>query len=90
MDGVGGRPAWAWIFIIEGLATVAVALASFYMIQDFPATAQFLTEEERTAVLLRLQADQRVSARGEEFKWKNVRSALTDWKIWITSESSQS
>ncbi len=22
MDGVGGRPGWAWIFILEGMATV--------------------------------------------------------------------
>jgi uncharacterized membrane protein len=22
MDGIGGRPGWAWIFIIEGLVTV--------------------------------------------------------------------
>jgi MFS family permease len=24
MDGVGGKPGWAWIFILEGLATLAV------------------------------------------------------------------
>lgn len=24
MDGVGGKPGWAWIFILEGLATLVV------------------------------------------------------------------
>ena len=23
MDGVGGRPGWAWIFLLEGIATVS-------------------------------------------------------------------
>jgi len=24
MEGVGGRPGWAWIFILEGLVTIVV------------------------------------------------------------------
>ena len=46
MDGISGKPAWAWIFILEGLFTVLVGIASFWVIQDFPETAKFLTEEE--------------------------------------------
>lgn len=46
MDDIGGKPAWAWIFILEGLFTVLVGIASFWVIQDFPETAKFLTEEE--------------------------------------------
>ena len=38
MDGVGGKPAWAWIFILEGLITVLAGAASFWIIQDFPDT----------------------------------------------------
>ena len=47
MDGISGKPAWAWIFIIEGLLTVLVGITSFWVIQDFPDTAKFLTEDER-------------------------------------------
>ena len=46
MDGVGGKPGWAWIFILEGLATIVAAAASFFIIQDFPDTARFLSEAE--------------------------------------------
>lgn len=38
---------WAWIFILEGLATVVAGLFSYWIIQDFPDTAKFLSEEER-------------------------------------------
>ena len=46
MDGIGGRPGWAWIFILEGLFTVLVACASPWVLQDFPESAKFLSEVE--------------------------------------------
>jgi len=48
MNGIAGRPGWAWIFIVEGSLTILVACASPWIIQDFPETAKFLTETERT------------------------------------------
>ncbi|KAI5118029.1 hypothetical protein M0805_004894 [Coniferiporia weirii] len=83
MDGVGGKPAWAWVFILEGLFTVLVAIASFWMVQDFPDTAGFLTEDERNFIIDRLQADQQFSAGGEAFKMKHVWQGLSDKKTWI-------
>ena len=46
MNGVAGKPAWAWIFILEGLVTVMAGLASFWIVQDFPDRAKFLNDEE--------------------------------------------
>ncbi|KAI0067785.1 MFS general substrate transporter [Artomyces pyxidatus] len=83
MDGIGGKPGWAWIFILEGLATVVVGAASFWVIQDFPETAKFLTEAERVFVIRRLQNDQKFSAGGENFQFKYVWQCLTDWKTYI-------
>ncbi|TFK39767.1 MFS general substrate transporter [Crucibulum laeve] len=83
MEGVGGKPAWAWIFILEGLVTVLAGLASFWIIQDFPDTAKFLTEAERTVVVRRLQSDDQFSAAGEKLKMKYIWKSLLDWKTWI-------
>jgi len=38
MKGVGGRPGWAWIFILEGLATIIVAAFAKFLINDNPET----------------------------------------------------
>ncbi|KAJ6518934.1 MFS general substrate transporter [Mycena sanguinolenta] len=84
MEGVGGKPAWAWIFIIEGLATILVGIASYWMVQDFPDTAKFLTESERTFVIRRLQGDDQYSAAGEKLKMKNVTASFRDWKTWFS------
>lgn len=32
MDGIGGKPGWAWIFILEGLATIVIAVLSYFMV----------------------------------------------------------
>lgn len=36
MDGVGGKPGWSWIFILEGIATVLVAFFAKWLIHDSP------------------------------------------------------
>ncbi|KAG6381714.1 major facilitator superfamily domain-containing protein [Boletus reticuloceps] len=87
LEGVGGRPAWSWIFIIEGLATVVAGALSFWIIVDFPEDAAFLTEAERTVVIRRLQGDDQFSAAGERLKWKNIVASLTDWKTYLYSTS---
>ncbi|EHK22573.1 uncharacterized protein TRIVIDRAFT_191312 [Trichoderma virens Gv29-8] len=87
MDGVGGLAGWRWIFILEGIATVLVAVLAFFFLHDFPETAKFLTEEERAFVVHRLkyqgQVEQAEVAQAEEFEWKYVREAFTDWQVWV-------
>ncbi len=63
MNGIGGRPGWAWIFILEGLLTVIFGFLSFWMVHDFPDEARFLSPEDRARVVLRLKQDQQSSAR---------------------------
>ena len=38
MDGVGGKPGWSWIFILEGILTLIVAVIAYWAINDYPAT----------------------------------------------------
>lgn len=87
MDGIGGKPGWAWIFILEGLATVVAGFLSFWIIQDFPDNAKFLSEAERTAVVRRLQSDNQHSAAGEKLKMKYIRQSLFDRKTYLASKS---
>ena len=75
----------SWIFILEGLATVVAGIASFFLIQDFPETARFLSEDERKLVISRLRSDDQFSAGGEDLKWKNVRKSVVDYKTWLSA-----
>lgn len=88
MDGVGGYAGWRWIFILEGLLTIIVALFAPLAIHDSPETATFLTEHERRFVIhaLRIQnsADKREMVQDEtEFRIKYVLDAFADWQIYL-------
>jgi hypothetical protein len=72
------------VFILEGIATVCVAIIAFFVIHDFPETASFLTEEERAFVVHRLKYDGTDVAMDEGFRWKYVRQAFMDWQIYLS------
>ncbi|KAG0138353.1 major facilitator superfamily domain-containing protein, partial [Tuber indicum] len=82
MDGVGGKRGWAWIFILEGLATVLIGMISFWIVVDFPDDAKFLSPEDRARVLRRLRDDQQSSAEHEDFKTFYLWQSLKDWKTY--------
>ena len=88
MDGVGGYEGWRWIFILEGILTVLVAIVAFFTIYDFPETAAFLTSEEKEWVIHRLryqgsQESGKMVAEEEGFRWKYVVDAFSDWQIYL-------
>ena len=85
MDGLSGVDGWQWIFIIEGLLTVTVAIGAWFIIQDFPDNAKFLKDDERAFVIKRLQADDQFSAAGEKLRLKYIWQSLVDWKTWVGS-----
>lgn len=85
MDGIAGLEGWRWIFILEGILTVVVAIMAFFLIQDYPETAKFLTEEERAWVIHRLRYQYSDTAvKTEKFQWKYVKDALLDWQIYLS------
>ena len=83
MDGLGGHPGWAWIFILEGILTIVFGVASFWAVHDFPDEATFLSEVDRARVVRRLKLDKQSSAEHEEFKMKYVWLAVKDYKMWL-------
>ncbi|KAL8722546.1 MAG: hypothetical protein Q9225_001014 [Loekoesia sp. 1 TL-2023] len=82
MAGVGGYNGWRWIFIIEGLGTVVLAVVAKFLIPDWPETAKFLTPEERALAVRRIHEDM-AGAAMDDFNTKSRRRIFLDWKIWI-------
>jgi len=80
MDGTSGLEGWRWIFILEGILTLVIAFASFWMLYDYPETAKFLNPAERAFVINRLKLDN--EGLSHEYKTKFIKDAFLDWKIW--------
>lgn len=58
MDGIGNYEGWRWILIIEGIATAVIACIAFFVVQNSPATATFLSERDREIITHRLRNDE--------------------------------
>jgi len=71
------------IFIIEGLATIAFAILSFFVIVDWPEDAKFLTTEEKALIAYRLANDGNSGvARMDSLTNDALKRIFRDWKIW--------
>ncbi|KAE8379864.1 major facilitator superfamily domain-containing protein [Aspergillus bertholletiae] len=83
MNGVGGKDGWAWIFILEGLATIIIGVISFWLVYDFPDKAKFLSDVDRKRVMRRLALDQQSSSANIEWKSSYMWDSLKDHKTWL-------
>ncbi|GKT91045.1 pantothenate transporter liz1 [Colletotrichum tofieldiae] len=86
MDGARGLGAWQWLFLIEGVVTVGIAFAAYFVLPNFPRTTSWLTEEETALAVWRLQEDigeDDWTSSGEQTFWHGFKTALEDVKTWI-------
>jgi predicted MFS family arabinose efflux permease len=85
LDGKGGKPGWAWIFILEGIFTFAVGVLSFFLLPRSPETARFLTEKERVYVVCTLKHAGSVSEDDDKdsFSWTEVIEAVKSPHVWL-------
>lgn len=81
MSGVRGYNGWRWIFIVEGVITIAAGVCGKYFIVDWPETAKFLNSEERNLLLRRLREDV-AEAKMDRFDTKSKLRVFSDWKIY--------
>jgi MFS transporter, ACS family, tartrate transporter len=57
LDGWFGIAGWQWVFLAEGLPTLALAALCPFVLRDAPADAEWLTVREREWLQARLQAE---------------------------------
>jgi MFS family permease len=69
MRGVGGYEGWRWIFILEGILSVAVGIASFFLLPDSPGTASWLKPDE--------------GEKDKKHHWKTLWQVLCDKQLYL-------
>jgi hypothetical protein len=85
MDGIGHRPGWAWIFILEGLFTFLFGISSYFLLPRSPAHARFLTQDEKSFIARVLKADGAIggSEEADAFSWREVGRAFLLPQVWM-------
>lgn len=87
MNGLGGYAGWRWIFLIEGLATVVLALLCFVVLIDTPAlSSRWLDKEEirflelQTVIKQGGHSEYRIPSQKRELK-----NVVRDWRMYVLS-----
>ena len=93
MDNRHGLRGWRWLFLIDGIITLPVALYGFLFFPDTPAatTAPYLTPTERQLAVSRLKHPRHADSSSEEreedaakspLTWAFAKSVLVAWEWW--------
>jgi ACS family tartrate transporter-like MFS transporter len=70
LDGAWGLRGWQWLYIAEGIPTVAIGLVTLLVLTDRPEQATFLTAEEKSWLTARLASERR------------AKEALKTFSVW--------
>jgi hypothetical protein len=92
MRGIGGHPGWFWLFVLEGLLTITVAVLSFLYLPASPTDTKnvlfpkgWYSEREEVIMVNRILRDD--PAKGlttlkEPATFKDIREAWSDSSMW--------
>lgn len=88
LDGVRNIAGWRWLFLIEGVASFTIGIASAFILPDFPESATgsvtwLLTKEEREVAVERMQRDRTSTGEEKHSVWYGLKLAVTDYRTWI-------
>lgn len=57
-DGAAGLAGWQWMFILEGLPSVAMGFVVYALLADTPQKARWLSDREKALLLAELRAEE--------------------------------
>lgn len=81
MDGTLGWEGWRWMFLIEGLPSIAMGIVVYRMLADTPEQASWLTDEQKRVLAAEFSAE-RDAARSGPAAHHDFRAVIADWRIY--------
>ncbi|KAK3804754.1 MAG: major facilitator superfamily domain-containing protein [Linnemannia elongata] len=82
LDGRLNLHGWQWIFIIESLPTMVLAVAAWFLLTKSPESAPWLDQRETSIAIYRIRNDTKIKMSRQITK-ESVLAALKDPKVYI-------
>ena len=78
-DHVGGLSGWRWLFMLEAAPSIALGIATLFLLPKSPAQARFLSAEDKQRLAADLVADEpQTGAERHRF-----RDGLLNPRVWV-------
>jgi D-galactonate transporter len=81
LGGTLGLKDWQWLFVLEGIPPVILGVLVFFLFQDKPSAAKWLSDTEKRAITADLEADQ--ALKGGPAKHGSMLRALRDPRVYV-------
>lgn len=85
LHGASGLAGWRWLFLIEGLISLAVGLAFIFLLPDSFESAKWLTEHDKALMRIRAEQGRVYQGESDSFDKAEVMLAFRDPKVWLSA-----
>ncbi|CCF39072.1 major facilitator superfamily transporter [Colletotrichum higginsianum] len=85
LHGASGLAGWRWLFLIEGVISLAVGFAFIVLLPDSFESAKWLTEEDKALMRIRAEQSRVYQGESETFDKQEVKLAFKDPKVWLSA-----
>lgn len=82
LDGVMGKKGWQWLFIIDGVISLPIAILGFWFYPDFPNNTKAFYFKEQDKVMARSRMERIGRAPVKKLGWGVVRRVFLRWHIY--------
>ncbi|TFK75711.1 MFS general substrate transporter [Pluteus cervinus] len=74
---------WQFLFLIEGIPTIIMAVMILFFLPSFPFSATFLTPREKAIAQARLNRDHKPHSHGGMSGWEGFKAVISDPNSWL-------
>jgi ACS family pantothenate transporter-like MFS transporter len=82
LNGVLGKAGWQWLFIMDGVISLPICLAGFFLIPDLPENTRAFYLNADDAALARKRMNDVGRAPRKELGWGILRRVFMRWHVY--------
>lgn len=83
LNGTLGKAGWQWLFIMDGLISLPICLAGYFLIPDLPENSRafYLNADDKS--LARKRMDEVGRAPRRKLGWSILTRVFKRWHVWV-------
>ncbi|KAG5743469.1 hypothetical protein H9Q70_013824 [Fusarium xylarioides] len=81
INGAHGLEGWRWLFIVEGIPSIALGVIVMLFMPGYPEKSKWLTDDEKAMQVIRLGGN--CSQGDAKLNWADAKETLLEPRLWV-------